>query len=100
MLVQYVKAYFNSSTSARIQDHTRRCPDPTVAKGICQIPDQLGAPTIGNVPFFYTDPSGNMTNNQSIYAVKASSGATMLTPGWGAMFFTVGIVGSMLVWGI
>jgi len=82
MLVSYFKAYFNSTDKARISDHTTRCPDPSVKDGICQIPDQKGEPRFGQVPFFYQDPSRNMTNNQTIYGSVSASAACVLTVSW------------------
>ena len=100
LLVQYVKAYFNSSEPTRQNDHSRRCPNPSVAKGICQIPDQKGAPTLGGVPFFHTDPSGNKANNQSVYAVSARSAGERAAPALMGMLVTAGLVGAALVWGV
>ncbi|KAI5810918.1 glycoside hydrolase family 16 protein [Peziza echinospora] len=58
LLVQYVKAYFNSSSKTRGQDYKDRCKDPKAENAICQIPDQKGAPLVGKnagsqLPFFF-----------------------------------------------
>ena len=79
MLVQYVKAYFNTTSEDRLRDYGRRCINPNATNAICQIPDQVGAPLFypHNSPqrpyFFSQDPSHNMTNNQTIYG-KVESG--------------------------
>jgi hypothetical protein len=96
MLVSYIKAYFNSTDKARITDHATRCPDPSVTDGICQIPDQNGEPRSGQVPFFYQDPSRNMTNNQTIYGSTSASAARALTVSWTLL---VSILALLVFWG-
>ncbi|ORY19563.1 concanavalin A-like lectin/glucanase domain-containing protein [Clohesyomyces aquaticus] len=44
MTISYIKAYFNSSDTARQKDYTKRCPKLDKAK-VCQIPDQKVAPS-------------------------------------------------------
>ena len=73
MLVQYIKAYFNSSDPARTKDHGKRCKNANAANAICEVPDQNGpplyGPNSGNArPYFFSqDNSNNKTNNQSVY---------------------------------
>jgi hypothetical protein len=82
LLVSYVKAYFNSSDKARIADHRARCVNPSAAEAICKIPDQEGPPKFGKIYFFSHDPSGNMTNNQTIYAKTLVSSAAGIRKRW------------------
>jgi len=73
MAVSYVRAYFNSSLSARQQDFSTHCSNPSLPKAVCPIPDQVstlddGGQTGHNdpVPFFFSKQF-NMTNNQTVY---------------------------------
>lgn len=73
MLVQYVKAYFNTTNEGRLRDYGGRCTNPNSPNAVCQIPDQIGAPLFypsdsSQRPYFFSeDPSNNKTNNQTIY---------------------------------
>ena len=73
MLVQYVKAYFNTSNEERIKDHAGRCKDPSAANAICEVPGQNGPPIFGGSdtsqrPYFFSqDASNNKTVNQTIH---------------------------------
>ncbi|KAF8474011.1 glycoside hydrolase family 16 protein [Kalaharituber pfeilii] len=73
MLVQYVKAYFNTTSEQRAKDHAERCIDPTAPNAICQIPDQKGPPKLARTPgeertyFFSQDPGNNKTVDQPVW---------------------------------
>lgn len=96
MVVQYVKAYFNTTDEQRLKDYAGRCTDSNAENAICVIPDQNGAPIFGGNdtstrPYFFSqDPSRNKTVNQTIYGEVESgekkSAAYMLgTSGYGAL---------------
>lgn len=73
MLVQYVKAYFNTTNKDRLGDYGKRCTNPNGPNAVCQIPDQIGAPLFypsdsSQRPYFFSqDPGDNKTSNQTIY---------------------------------
>ncbi|KAK2072335.1 hypothetical protein P8C59_006694 [Phyllachora maydis] len=66
LVVNYVKAYFNSSSPARIQDWAGRCRDPAAANAVCVVPEVKGTNTTNSSAggFFFSDQQ-NMTNNQT-----------------------------------
>ncbi|TVY80537.1 Beta-glucanase [Lachnellula suecica] len=75
IVVDYVKAYFNSSLTERQSDWATRCRDTTLPGAFCTIPDwntpsSPSTPTLisGNStqPFFFSDQN-NMTVNQTVY---------------------------------
>lgn len=68
LVVNYVKAYFNSSSPARIQDWAGRCRDPAAANAVCVVPEVKGTNTTNSSAggFFFSDQQ-NMTNNQTVY---------------------------------
>lgn len=82
MLVTYVKAYFNSTDSAKTDAHAERCKDINAPNAICQIPDQLVAPVFGPLataeqrPYFFTlDPAkgkapGHVTQGEIELGIK------------------------------
>ncbi|KAH8146270.1 uncharacterized protein LAJ45_09712 [Morchella importuna] len=93
--IQYVQAYFNSSDPARARDHATRCKDPNAANAICEIPALTGPPTPGNVHFFSQAASGNMTNNQTVYANdKKESSAPRKSAG----IVTAVLIAAMVAW--
>ncbi|KAL7274060.1 hypothetical protein RUND412_003061 [Rhizina undulata] len=104
MVVSYVKAYFNSSEVQRRNDYTNRCHDPLANNSICQIPDQIGAPVFGQVPFFSKAAGGNMTVNQTVYGYgtdkkKTSAGISfMKVNGLGGSVVIAAIVGGAIGW--
>jgi hypothetical protein len=80
--VSYVKAYFNSSDSARQKDWGLRCTDPSAPGAVCMIPDQFGAPdpstttSSGNssaATYFFSNEK-NMTVNQTVYHKSGVTG--------------------------
>lgn len=68
--VSYVKAYFNSSDSARQSDWHGRCVDPRANGAVCDIPDVVVAAADDGTFFF--SKQGNMTNNQTVFGSNAS----------------------------
>lgn len=68
LTVKYVKAYFNSSSPARIQDSARRCRQIAAPGSVCTIPE-ITASNSTPEQFFFSNQS-NMTNNQTVYGSK------------------------------
>ncbi|KAI5806956.1 glycoside hydrolase family 16 protein [Geopyxis carbonaria] len=98
LLVQYVKAYFNTTDDQREKDYKGRCKDPSVANAVCQIPDQKGPPEYGAVHFFHTD-GDNKTPNQTIYATSKNSAAPSMTPlTWSTTLIMAIVVGTLTIW--
>ncbi|KAF2468773.1 concanavalin A-like lectin/glucanase [Lindgomyces ingoldianus] len=72
LIVSYIKAYFNSSDTARQKDYKTRCPTVDATK-VCQIPDQIVAPNpsgangnkTAHTYFFSLD--GGYAPNQTVY---------------------------------
>jgi beta-glucanase (GH16 family) len=76
MTVSYVKAYFNSSSTAREDEYKKRCPIFDPAK-VCQIPDQTSAPNGNNAKtYFFSQDGEGKTPGQETY--KPTSGAAIL----------------------
>ncbi|RPB29915.1 glycoside hydrolase family 16 protein [Terfezia boudieri ATCC MYA-4762] len=79
MLVQYVKAYFNTSSEERMKDYAVRCKNSSASNAICEVPDQNGPPIFGgNDPsqrpyFFSQDASKNKTVNQTYGKVESTN---------------------------
>lgn len=64
LTVNYVKAYFNSSTAQRSKDWARRCTHTSGPNSICAIPEVTISDTTPG-EFFFSNQN-NMTNNQTI----------------------------------
>jgi beta-glucanase (GH16 family) len=88
--VNYVKAYFNSSTVERNTDWARRCKDVSAPNAVCEIPE-LTASNSTPGQFFFSDQN-NMTNNQT---VSGKNGGQRLEYGWLVM-----VVGLVLGYGL
>ncbi|KAF8445274.1 glycoside hydrolase family 16 protein [Terfezia claveryi] len=86
MLVQYVKAYFNTSDEQRIKDHAVRCKDSSAPNAICEVPDQNGPPIFGGNdtsqrPYFFSqDARQNRTVNQTTNGEAESGNKNDATP--------------------
>ncbi|KAM7207362.1 glycoside hydrolase, family 16 [Naviculisporaceae sp. PSN 640] len=78
LTVAYVKAYFNSSSSQRLQDWRARCRDPNAEKAVCTIPE-IDSKNKSAADWFFSDHD-NMTNNQTVYDESMGSS---LARGWG-----------------
>lgn len=106
MLVQYVKAYFNSTNEQRLKDYATRCPDPNAPNAICEIPHQNGPPVASGAdpsrkPYFFSqDPSNNKTVNQTVHGEietgRKGNDATSLTAGMALGIIPVTLLISML----
>jgi beta-glucanase (GH16 family) len=84
LMVRYVKAYFNSSSSQRQQDWAARCRDPAAPNAVCGIRDGM---------WFFKD-QGNMTNNQTVSGESEGS-SLETTLRWrtiGVVMFMSGVV--------
>ena len=77
--VNYVKAYFNSSTLARNKDWARRCRDATAEHAVCEVPEITA--TNSTPGQFFFSAQINMTNNQT---VSGKSAGQRLDYGWSA----------------
>jgi len=73
--VQYVKAYFNSSSPKRHGDWERRCRSPGAAKAVCDIPNFTAKNLVAGNWFF--SENTNMTNNQTVHGMNGGSGRRM-----------------------
>ncbi|KAF8421029.1 glycoside hydrolase family 16 protein [Tirmania nivea] len=86
MLVQYVKAYFNTSDEERIKNYAGRCKNAGTANAICKIPDQNGPPIFGDNdtsqrPYFFSQGvSNNKTVNQTSNGEAKSGKKNAATP--------------------
>lgn len=73
MTVSYVKSYFNSSLTERIQAFTSRCKDPHAPGAVCIIPDQTTPPGSielngnSNASTFFFSNFDNLTVGQIVY---------------------------------
>ena len=65
MTVQYVKAYFNSSSARRAHDFATRCADAGAPNAVCRIPELSQTNATAGGWFFSSHD--NMTNNQTVY---------------------------------
>ncbi|KAK3302511.1 concanavalin A-like lectin/glucanase domain-containing protein [Chaetomium strumarium] len=64
LAVRYVKAYFNSSSTARSQqDRAARCQDPAAPNAVCEIPEVT--PTNGSAADWFFTEHGNTTSTQT-----------------------------------
>lgn len=98
LVVSYAKAYFNSSDHARQADFAKRCKNPSAVNATCRIPDQIGPPKFGDYNFFSKDPSGNKTNNQTIWApATPRSGGALCKPWLGATSILAAVLTSLLM---
>ncbi|KAK0621479.1 glycoside hydrolase, family 16 [Bombardia bombarda] len=78
LTIGYVKAYFNSSSTQRVQDWANRCKEAAGQNAICVIPTLDGTnPSPGD--WFFSDHD-NMTNNQTVY--RESGGARLRGVWW------------------
>lgn len=85
LVVQYVKAYFNSSAPQRQRDWDGRCGDAAAPGAVCDIPER----TEGNTSaagWFFSD-AHNMTNNQTVYGKSEGSRSGVLW--WWPVFSVV-----------
>jgi len=70
LAVNYVKAYFNTSTPQRLRDWQTRCTNPGAPNAVCAIPSLNGTSTSNanaNATGFFFSGQANMTNNQTVY---------------------------------
>lgn len=101
LAIQYVKAYFNSSDTARQQDFEARCVDPAAAGAVCDIPNVV-AGNDSAAGWFFTGQK-NMTANQTVSSDSGidggdSSGSVMVAAGgWLVMSFSAVVAGLILV---
>lgn len=77
--VEYVKAYFNSTTAGRQRDAELRCPDDTKPNAICSIPTVDGKNHSARRFFFSQYPG--MADDQIVWMGTGSS----LGRGWGLL---------------
>lgn len=97
MRVEYVKAYFNTTTQDRVQGYQERCVDPKASNAICPIPEQRNIPLSRNSYFFSQDPTGNKTNDQMIYRVTSAAWvSTNLMGNWIWLITTTAVVFNFL----
>ena len=77
MTVEYMKGYFNSSDTARQQEWSQRCKDPSASNATCPVPEVTEAPN-GNVSAktFFFSLETNMTANQTVSGTKPKSQGT------------------------
>lgn len=83
LMVGYVKAYFNSTSSQRLQDWRSRCRDPNARKAICMIPNGDGKNSSAE-DWFFSDHA-NMTNNQTVYGENTGSSLNRVRGLWFVM---------------
>jgi beta-glucanase (GH16 family) len=90
LAVNYVKAYFNSSTAERNKDWALRCGDMSGPNSVCEIPEITASNSTAG-QFFFSDQN-NMTNNQT---VSGKNGGQRSEYGWLAIS-----VGPVLAYGL
>lgn len=79
MTVSYVKAYFNSSASARVNSYKKNCPAFDAAK-VCQIPEQTKAPDGADAKtYFFSQDGSDKTPGQTTYHTT-NSASGLLAP--------------------
>jgi beta-glucanase (GH16 family) len=94
MTISYVKAYFNSTDTARSQNAYRnRCPKFDPSK-ICAIPSQDGPPDAKNLQSYFFSKQKDMTPGQTVYQGDAGMlGVFPLAVPW-----VVALLGVLLTW--
>ena len=97
MTISYIKAYFNTTDSARHKDYSKQCPTFDAAK-VCSIPEQTVAPDGNNTKtYFFSQDGGNKTPGQTTY--HTTNGSATMKPSRVYTIY-VAILVSLLSWSL
>ncbi|KAF2439790.1 glycoside hydrolase family 16 protein [Karstenula rhodostoma CBS 690.94] len=94
MTVSYIKAYFNSTDTARHHKYSKQCPKFDSSK-VCSIPEQTVAPDGSNAKTYFFSQADDTTPGQDIYHTTNGNSAGRL---FGSHTIYISILVSFFNW--